>query len=98
MHGVLIEVDTSGQPDPAVGLKHLREHVVPGVSQAPGFQAGYWLRPLDDAKGTSLMLFDTEANAEAASQALSVGGEAAPGVTVVRREVREVAASAGGVS
>jgi hypothetical protein len=94
MHAVLIEVDTSGQPDPAVGLKHLREQTVPGVSQAPGFQAGYWLRPLADAKGTSLVLFDTEANAEAASQALGVGSEAAPGVTVVRREVREVAVSA----
>jgi hypothetical protein len=94
MHAVLIEVDTSGQPDPAVGLKHLREQTVPGVSQAPGFQAGYWLRPLADAKGTSLVLFDTEANAEAASQALGVGSEAAPGVTVVRREVRAVAVSA----
>ena len=40
------------------------------------------------------MLFDTEEHAEAASQALSVGDSAAPGVTVLRREVREVAASA----
>ena len=71
MHAVLIEVDTSGQPDPAVGLKHLREQTVPGVSQAPGFQAGYWLRPLADAKGTSLVLFDTEANAEAVLRYLS---------------------------
>ena len=94
MHAVLIEVDTSGQPDPEAGLKGLREQVVPAVSQAPGFQAGYWLRPRDDANGTSLVLFDTEANAEAASQALGVGSEPMPGVTVVRREVREVAASA----
>jgi hypothetical protein len=94
MHAVLIEVDTSGQPDPETGLKGLREEIVPGVSRAPGFQAGYWLRPQEDAKGTSLVLFDTEANAEAASQALGVGSEPMPGVTVVRREVREVAASA----
>jgi hypothetical protein len=94
MHAVLIEVDTSGQPDPEVGLKGLREQVVPGVSKAPGFQAGYWLRPRDDAKGTSLVLFDTEANAEAASEALGVGSSPMPGVTVIRREVREVAASA----
>ncbi len=94
MHAVLIEVDTSGQPDPEVGLKHLREQVVPGVRQAPGFQAGYWLRPLDDAKGTSVVLFDTAENAEAASQGLQVGGSAGPGVTVVRKELREVAASA----
>ena len=94
MHAVLIEVDTSGQPDPAVGLKSLQEEIVPGVSQAPGFQAGYWLRPLGDAKGTSLVLFDTEENAEAASHALGVRSSPMPGVTVVRREVREVAASA----
>jgi hypothetical protein len=94
MHAVLIEVDTSGQPDPEVGLKNLREQIVPGASQAPGFQAGYWLRPLEDAKGTSLVLFDTEENAEAASQAVGVGSNPMPGVTVVRKEVREVAASA----
>lgn len=94
MHGVLIEVDTSGQPDREAGLKYLREEIVPGVSRAPGFQAGYWLRPLEDAQGTSLVLFDTEENAEAASQALGVGSSPAPGVTVTRREIREVAASA----
>ena len=94
MHAVLIEVDTSGQPDQEAGLKNLRENVVPGVSQAPGFHAGYWLRPLGDAKGASLVLFDSEEHAEAASQALTVGSEAAPGVKVIRREVREVAASA----
>ena len=94
MHAVVIEVDTSGQPDPEVGLKLLREQIVPGVSQAPGFQAGYWLRPLDDGKGTSLVLFDTEENAEAASRALGVGESPSPGVKVTRREVREVAASA----
>ncbi len=94
MHAVLIEVDTSGQSDPEAGVRYLRENIVPGVSKAPGFQAGYWLRPLEDAKGTSLVLFDTVDNAEAASQALSVGSSPAPGVTVVRREVHEVAASA----
>jgi hypothetical protein len=94
MHGVLIEVDTSEQPDRETGLRILREEIVPGVAKAPGFQAGYWLRPLEDAKGTSLVLFDTEENAEAASQMLGVGSSPTPGVTVVRREVREVAASA----
>lgn len=94
MHAVLIEVDTSGQPDREAGLQFLREQIVPRVAQAPGFQAGYWLRPLEDAKGTSVVLFDTAENAEAASSDLGVGSEAGPGVTVVRREIREVAASA----
>jgi hypothetical protein len=94
MHAVLIEVDTSGQPDRELGIKNLREEIVPRISQAPGFQAGYWLRPLENAKGTSLVVFDTEEHAEAASQALGVGSSPMPGVTIVRREVREVAASA----
>ena len=94
MHAVLIEVDTSGQPDGELGLQNLREQIVPRVSASPGFQAGYWLRPLEDAKGTSIVIFDTEANAEAASAALTVGASPMPGVTVVRSELREVAASA----
>ncbi len=32
MHAVLIELDTSGQPDREAGLKHLQEVVVPGVT------------------------------------------------------------------
>lgn len=94
MHAVLVEVDTSGQPDREVGLKNLREELVPRISQAAGFQAGYWLRPLEDAKGTSLVLFDTRESAEAASQEISVGSSVGPGVTVVRKEIREVVASA----
>lgn len=94
MHAVFVEVDTSGQSDPETGLKFLREQIVPRVSQEPGFQAGYWLRPLDDGKGTSVVLFDTEENAEAASRELTVGSSPGPGVTVVRKELREVAASA----
>ena len=94
MHAVLIEVDTSGQPDRELGIKNLREQIVPTASAAPGFQAGYWLRPLEDAKGTSVVVFDTEENAEAASSAITVGSSPMPGVTIVRREVRQVAASA----
>lgn len=94
MNAVLIEVDTSRQPDPAVGLDFLQKEVVPRVSAAPGFHAGYWLRPLDDGKGTAIVVFDTEANAEAASADLQVGGSAGPNVTVIRKEIREVAASA----
>lgn len=93
MHAVLTEVDTSGQPDPQVGLKGLQEQIVPSARQSPGFQAGYWLRPLEDGRGTSLAVYDTEQNAQAAARSLSVGSSPMPGVTVVRSEVRAVAAS-----
>jgi heme-degrading monooxygenase HmoA len=94
MHAVLIEVDTSGQPDKEAGLTYLREEVVPRVSAMPGFKAGYWLRPGEDEQGFSLVLFDTEKSAKAASEGFGVGGNPAPGVTVVRHEVHEIAASA----
>ena len=67
MHAVLIEVDARGQPDSQAGLKRTcGGRQVPRVSQAPGFQAGYWLRPLGDAKGTALIVFDTQEHTEAA--------------------------------
>jgi uncharacterized protein YdiU (UPF0061 family) len=94
MHAVLTEVDTTGQPDAQAGLAALQEQIVPAARQTPGFQAGYWLRPLADGKGTSLAVYDTEENARAATQALGVGSSPMPGVTVVRSEVRAVAASA----
>ena len=94
MHAVLIEADTSGQADREAGLKYPREQIVPGVSQAPALQARYWPRALEDDRGTSVVAFDTKENADAASQGLSVASSPAPGVTVVRREAREVAASA----
>jgi hypothetical protein len=47
-----------------------------------------------DSNGTSPVLFDTEEDAEAASEALGGGSSPQPGVTVVRREVREVVALA----
>jgi hypothetical protein len=42
----------------------LREQVVPGAKAAPGFLAGYWLDRGND-RGTSVVLFDSEENAQA---------------------------------
>ena len=39
MHAVVVTVTIS---DHETAESHLREQVVPGVSQAPGFVAGYW--------------------------------------------------------
>jgi hypothetical protein len=81
--------------DREAGLKNLPEEVVPGVSRAPGFKAGYWLRSTpEDAIGTSLVLFDTEADADAASREITVESAIGLGATVKRRGVREVVASA----
>jgi hypothetical protein len=57
-------------------------------------QSGTWLALNEDAKGTGLMLFDTEENARAAATRVAVGATPQPGVMVERSEVREVAVTA----
>ena len=87
MHAVLVRV-TIDNPESAVSA--LREQLVPNVSRAPGFVAGYWTRKGDD--GLSLVILESE---EAANRASEMVRSAAPeGVTVNEVEVREVVASA----
>ncbi len=93
MHAVIVEVDVSGA-DRDTALQRLRDEVVPRVSSLPGFRSGTWLRPNDDAKGFSLLLFDSEENARDAAQAVQVGAEPQPGVRIERSELREVAVQA----
>jgi heme-degrading monooxygenase HmoA len=37
----------------------LHEQMIPGVSSAPGFVAGYWVST-DEGKGTSVIVFESE--------------------------------------
>src|SRR5436309_11326024 len=41
MHAVIVKVSIN---EAATATEYLRETIVPGVSQAPGFVAGYWVR------------------------------------------------------
>jgi heme-degrading monooxygenase HmoA len=87
MHAVVVRVTIS---DPEGSEQVLREQVVPRVSQAPGFVAGYWTRK--DNGGLSMSVWESEEAANAASEiAVSMAPE---GVTVDSVEVREVVASA----
>jgi heme-degrading monooxygenase HmoA len=61
MHAVTVKVSID---DPERAERELREQVVPMVSQAPGFVAGYWLEP-QDGKGASFVVFDSEEHANA---------------------------------
>lgn len=65
----------------------LRDEVVPMISAAPGFVAGYWLAPDGDA-GLAIVIFDSEASAKAAAP--PVGGDMGNGVTIKSVELREV--------
>jgi hypothetical protein len=87
MHAVVVRVTVH---DREAAMAALREQVVPGVSQAPGFVAGYWTGT--DSDGLSLAVFDSEEQAQAvADRARSMAPEQ---VTIEGVEVREVVASA----
>ena len=90
MHAVLMTVKIEAT-EIERAQKALREEIVPMVSAAPGFVAGYWLEPTD-GQGVSLVLFET---AEQARQtAPPIGASPTPGVTIAGVEFRAVAASA----
>jgi hypothetical protein len=87
VHALIVTVTIS---DPEVATSHLREQVVPGVSQAPGFVAGYWTRK--DDSGLGMVVFESEDAAKAMSE--RVPSMVPDVVTLGDVEVREVVAHA----
>ena len=74
----------------------LRSEVVPQVTAAPGFKAGYWTWSTGgELNGLSMIIFDSEENARAAGDRVSAVAAASPDdVTLDGVEIREVVASA----
>jgi hypothetical protein len=75
----------------------LNSQVVPQVSGARGFKAGYWTWSTGGGKsnGLSMIIFDSEENARAAEDRVNAIATGAPDdVTLDGVEVREVLASA----
>ena len=66
MHAVVVRVTIS---DFDSARQELQDRVVPAVSQAPGFVAGYWLAP-EGNQGTSIVLFESEDAARGAAEQL----------------------------
>jgi hypothetical protein len=93
MYAVLVEVDVSGA-DSEAGLRALREQIVPAITNLPGFRSGTWLTGNADDVGLSLTLWETKANADRMAEQFGVGASPRQGASVVRCEVREVAATA----
>jgi hypothetical protein len=90
MHAVVVRVSIS---DAEAARKTLDEQVVPQVSQAPGFVAGYWTWSDDQSNGLSMIVFESAEGARGAGE--RIRGLAPPeGVTIESTEVREVVASA----
>ena len=93
MVAVLIEVDVRGVERDA-GLTALREQIIPVIKSLPGFQSGTWLTGNEDGKGLSLTLWDSDAKAQTMIDRFGVGSNPAMSASVVRCEVRGVAAAA----
>lgn len=88
MHAVVVKVRIN---DADGATAALRDDVIPRVSGAPGFVAGYWVR-LSENEGTSVVVFESEEAARAvAAHVQSPPGEPA---TVESVTVGEVVANA----
>jgi hypothetical protein len=87
MHAIVVRVSID---DPEAATARLREDVVPRVSQAPGFVAGYWTRK--DGTGLSMLVFESEEAATNAEQ--RVRANVPDGVKLESTEIREVVANA----
>jgi len=87
VHAVVVKVTIK---DREAADKHLREQVVPGISQAPGFTAGYWTRK--DNTGLAMVVFESEDAAKSASD--QIPSMVPDVVTLEDVEVREVVANA----
>ena len=87
MHAVVVRVTIHNED---AATKILNEQIVPRVSGAPGFVAGYWTKR--DGTGLSMLVFESEDGAQAmAGQIESPDPDA---VTMEGVEVREVVANA----
>lgn len=89
MYAVVVRVKIN---DLGPARELLASQVVPQVSAAPGFQAGYWTSDEAQSNGLSMVVFDSEAHARAAAD--RVRAMVRDAVTVESVDVREVVASA----
>lgn len=86
-------VFTVVQIDPgrnSAAVQMLRDQLIPQVKQAPGFVRGTWFG--NDESGHGLVVFDTQEQAEQATQ--PINSIVLDGVRVVRSDVYRVDAEA----
>ncbi len=92
MHAVVVRVTIN---DFETARPMLENEVVPRVSSAPGFVAGYWTRSQDCGNGLATIVFESEDAARQASEMIrAAASDPEGGVSLEDVEVREVVASA----
>jgi hypothetical protein len=69
------------------GRKQLETDVVPMIKQAPGFVSAIFLSPPTGREGLSIVVFETQQQAQTAVDMMQVP----PNIRVLTKEVREVA-------
>ncbi len=72
------------------GRQQLQSEVVPRLKGSPGFVSAIFLSPRSGREGLSVVVYDSEANANAAMERM----EPPAPVKLISTEVREVALSA----
>jgi pseudouridine-5'-phosphate glycosidase len=90
VHAVVVTVTIN---DFDRGREMLEQRIVPAVSQAPGFIAGYWTRS-EDNRGLSLIAVESEEAARAVAEQVKSQAPQDDAVTLESVEVREVVANA----
>jgi hypothetical protein len=75
------------------GQEMLNDRIVPAVSQAPGFLAGYWTRA-EDNRGQALIAVESEDAARGLADMIQSQAPQDDAVTLESVEVREVVANA----
>ena len=93
MHAVIgtVEIDAN-RADEALEL--LNGFTVPNAKQAPGFVRGTWCRSADGTRARSVVMFESEATANAAAERAAQGPPPGAPVRFVSAEVFEVLAQA----
>jgi hypothetical protein len=85
MHAMVVTVTIN---DREGAVSHVRDNVVPAVSQLPGFVAGYWIALGPEKGGRSIVVFESEETARSTADQLQPppGGE----LTIESIDVGEV--------
>jgi hypothetical protein len=89
MHAVVgqVKIDRSRQDE---ATKALNEMVVPRAKQMAGFAGGTWCRSVEDDRGISVLLFESEEEARAAAEQMRQGPPPGTPATFVSADVFEV--------
>jgi hypothetical protein len=93
-YAFIAHVQFAAGSDPAAGQKVLESDIVPLVKSQAGFRSGTWFRNVDGTTGIGAAVFDTEANAKAAGEAIRSQARPAEAPTITSTGVYEVVAEA----